>query len=219
MSSTFAQKNVLEFEAYIAAVLRQFLGKWDQYTAEAKKSGQNEGWWVVDTLPHLNWLAFDIIGDLAFGSPFGMVERQADVAEILQENGKIIHVPAVDILNERGEYSNCLGVMQPWLRPYVKVSQRWILAPGSANFESQYIDPWFSRGALSVRNLAGMARARVNERLKTGAGDRKDLLARLQDARDDQGNPMEIDELTAEALTQLIAVSERALSGRTHTKT
>ena len=52
-----------------------------------------------------------------------------------------------------------------------------------------------------------MARARVNERLKTGAGDRKDLLARLQDARDEQGNPMEIDELTAEALTQLIAVS------------
>lgn len=139
VSSTFAQKNVNEFEPYIAAVLRQFLSKWDKYTSEAKKSGQNEGWWVVDTLPWLNYLAFgtshtaniaspyltiliaDIIGDLAFGSPFGMVERQADVAEILQENGTVIHVPAVDILNERGEYSNCLGVMQPWLRPYAKV--------------------------------------------------------------------------------------------------
>jgi benzoate 4-monooxygenase len=52
-----------------------------------------------------------------------------------------------------------------------------------------------------------MARARVNDRLRTGAGDRKDLLARLQAARDDNGNPMELNELTAEALTQLIAVS------------
>lgn len=58
-----------------------------------------------------------------------------------------------------------------------------------------------------------MARARVNERLKSGAGDRKDLLARLQEARDEDGQPMEIDELTAEALTQLIAVSRAAVLG------
>lgn len=72
----------------------------------------------------------------------------------------------------------------------------------------QYVDPWFARGAASVKNLAGMARARVQERLKTGAGDRKDLLARLQEARDENGQPMDIDELTAEALTQLIAGSD-----------
>lgn len=120
-----------------------------------------------------------------------MVEREADLAAIEQLDGTVIHVPAVDILNERGEYSNCLGVMQPWLRPYIK-----------------YIDPWFARGSKAVKDLAGMARARVNERLKTGAGDRKDLLARLQEARDDNGNAMDIDELTAEALTQLIAGSD-----------
>lgn len=50
-----------------------------------------------------------------------MVDREADVAPILQEDGTLVHIPAVDILNERGEYSNCLGVMQPWLRPYAKV--------------------------------------------------------------------------------------------------
>ena len=181
----------MEFEPYIADVLKNFLKKWDHYTAQAKKSGADGGWWSVDTLPWLNYLAFDIIGDLAFGTPFGMVEREADLAAIEQLDGTIIHVPAVEILNERGEYSNCLGVMQPWLRPYIK-----------------YIDPWFARGAAAVKNLAGMARARVNERLKSGAGDRKDLLARLQEARDDNGQPMGIDELTAEALTQLIAGSD-----------
>ncbi|KAL7006345.1 hypothetical protein EMMF5_003998 [Cystobasidiomycetes sp. EMM_F5] len=190
VSSTFAQRNVLEFEPYIADVLKNFIKKWDHYTSQAKKNTA-DGWWKVDTLPWLNYLAFDIIGDLAFGSPFGMVEREADLAAIEQLDGTVIHVPAVDILNERGEYSNCLGVMQPWLRPYIK-----------------YIDPWFARGSKAVKDLAGMARARVNERLKTGAGDRKDLLARLQEARDDNGNAMDIDELTAEALTQLIAGSD-----------
>lgn len=60
-----------------------------------------------------------------------------------------------------------------------------------------------------------MARARVNQRLKTGAGDRKDLLARLQDARDENGQPMGIDELTAEALTQLIAGSDTTSNSST----
>ena len=119
---SFSQ-NVLEFEPYIADVLRNFLTKWDKYTDEAVKSSQNGGWWVVDTLPWLNFLAFDIIGDLAFGAPFGMVEREADVAPIETLSGATAHVSAVNVLNERGEYSNCLGVMQPWLRPYVKVGR------------------------------------------------------------------------------------------------
>jgi hypothetical protein len=50
-----------------------------------------------------------------------MVEKEADIAAIEQDDGTYIYVPAVNILNERGEYSNCLGVMQPWLRPYAKV--------------------------------------------------------------------------------------------------
>ncbi|KAK9894827.1 isobutene-forming enzyme and benzoate 4-hydroxylase [Cystobasidium minutum MCA 4210] len=189
VSATFAQRNVLEFEPYIASVMRQLLNKWDAMCDKAVKDGK--GWVTLDTLTWLNFLAFDIIGDLAFGAPFGMVEREADICEIEQEDGSIKHLPAVTILNERGEYSNCLGVMPPHWRPFAK-----------------YVDPWFSRGHASVINLAGMARARVNARLKSGAGDRKDLLARLQEARDESGNPMDIDELTAEALTQLIAGSD-----------
>ena len=74
-----------------------------------------------------------------------------------------------------------------------------------ANLFLQYIDPWFARGQKSVNNLTGIARNRVNKRIKEGPGDRKDLLARLQEARDENGKPMEYQELTAEALTQLIA--------------
>ena len=41
-----------------------------------------------------------------------------------------------------------------------------------------------------------------------GSSARNDLLRRLQEARDDRGRPMGQAELTAEALTQLIAGSD-----------
>lgn len=118
-------QNVLEFEPYIAEILRTFLGQWDKHCEQARKISP-DGWWTVDILPWLNFLAFDVIGDLAFGAPFGMVEKEADMAPIELQNGSFIYVPAVTILNERGEYSNCLGVMQPWLRPYARVCRSHI---------------------------------------------------------------------------------------------
>jgi len=63
-----------------------------------------------------------------------------------------------------------------------------------------------------VQNLAGIAVARVNERLSAverGEGvDRVDLLARLMEGKDESGNKLGRQELTAEALTQLIAGSD-----------
>jgi len=48
----------------------------------------------------------------------------------------------------------------------------------------------------------------VNDRLQQGALDRKDILSHLQAGRDENGQPMSKDELTMEALTQLIAGSD-----------
>ena len=91
-------------------------------------------------------------------------QREADIALVEDEQGNIAHLSAVKILNERGEFSATQGALMPWLRKYTK-----------------YIDPWFARGQASVNNLAGIARNRVNKRLAQGSGDRKDLLARLQE--------------------------------------
>lgn len=58
-----------------------------------------------------------------------------------------------------------------------------------------------------MENLAGIAIARVNERLSKPS-DRVDLLARLMEGRDETGAKLGREELTAEALTQLIAGSD-----------
>lgn len=140
-----------------------------------------------------SYVAFDTIGDLAFGAPFGMLEAGADIAEIRSSpDAPPTYAPAIEILNRRGEVSAALGIL-PQIKPYAK----WLP------------DPFFTQGAEAVQNLAGIAIARVKNRLENPPDiSRKDLLARLQEGRDEKGEPLGVEELTAEALTQLIAGSD-----------
>ncbi|KAI5116460.1 hypothetical protein M0805_005873 [Coniferiporia weirii] len=217
VSHIFSQKSVLEFEPHIRQHVGELLGQWDRLCDLSKKglSGDEgeSGWkgragrlWL-DCLPWYNYLAFDIIGDLAFGSPFGMIKAGKDAApvaknvkEAIDGYGResagnaaaaceVMDVPAVKILNDRGEYSASMGVLPPWWRPFARRI------------------PWYANGNKAVKNLAGLAVAAVSKRLAFPT-DRTDLLSKLQDGKDDEGRPMGREELTAEALTQLIAGSD-----------
>jgi benzoate 4-monooxygenase len=179
-----------QFEQYIHHNLDQLAAQWDARSKQA-----NGGYYRFDALHWFNYTAFDIIGDLAFGAPFGMLEKGADVAEVqLEPNAPPTSAPAIEVLNRRGEVSNTIGIM-PWIKPYAK-----------------YIpDPFFYKGMAAIQNLAGIAIARVNERLaaaERGEITRVDLLARLMEGKDENGEKLGRAELTAEALTQLIAGSD-----------
>ena len=99
---------------------------------------------------------------------------------------------AVRIVNERGEYSASMGVLPPWAR-----------------FLLKKFHPWYRKGSVAAVNITGFAIAAISKRLKTPT-DRADLLSKLQEGKDSEGNPMGPQELTAEAITQLIAGSETA---------
>ena len=124
-----------------------------------------------------------------------MLTKGKDIAEVRKTPGSpVTYAPAIQVLNRRGEVSSTLGCL-PTLKPYAK----WLP------------DRFFRDGLEAVENLAGIAVARVNERLQSGAADkneRVDLLARLVEGRDENGNKLGREELTAEALTQLIAGSD-----------
>ncbi|KAI1487034.1 cytochrome P450 [Biscogniauxia mediterranea] len=188
VSNTFAPKSVGQFEPYIHHNLEMFVDRWDELV---EKSADQIAY--LDCLKWFNYVAFDTIGDLAFGAPFGMLKAGADIAEVRSSfDAPPVYAPAVEILNRRGEVSATIGCL-PQLKPYAK----WLP------------DPFFSKGLTAVENLAGIAIARVKARLEnpTESG-RKDLLARLQEGRDEKGEPLGFEELTAEALTQLIAGSD-----------
>lgn len=59
VSHTFSPASVKDFEPYVAEVVTGFLKKWDEKCAAAKKSGENGGWFLCDSLFWLNALAFD----------------------------------------------------------------------------------------------------------------------------------------------------------------
>jgi benzoate 4-monooxygenase len=205
VSHTFSARSVSQFEPYIRANLDTFVARWDALAAAQGASAavarepNSDGYAHVDCLKWFNYLAFDIIGDLAFGAPFGMLKAGADVAAV-RSAATTSYAPAIQILNRRGEVSATLGCL-PELKPWAR----------------HLPDPFFSQGLEAVRQLAGIAVAAVERRLDgPGASQqqsqqqerRKDLLARLMEGRDDKGEPLGRDELTAEALTQLIAGSD-----------
>lgn len=188
ISHTFSTKSIGQFETYMHQNLDLFVSQWDKISKNA-----HGGFAKIDCLHWYNYLAFDIIGDLAFGQPFGMLEKGKDITEIQMSPGApITYAPAVEVLNRRGEVSGTLGCL-PALKPYAKYLP----------------DPFFSQGLAAVQNLAGIAVARVSQRLD-GKKDpeRVDLLARLMEGKDENGNKLGREELTAEALTQLIAGSD-----------
>jgi len=215
VSHVFSQKNVLEFEPNLKRYVAQLMNQWDRLYDLARKdmSGNDgEGGWegkngrlYLDILPWANYLAFDIIGDLSFGAPFGMLEVAKDIAfvpkhhdnqqAVMNSYGKqdmeseVHGIPAVEILNGRGEFSMSMGVLPPHWRSIVKHL------------------PGYRFGGECVRNLAGIAIVAVAKRL-TNPTDRVDLLNKLQNSRDADGNLMGREELTAEAQTLLIAGSD-----------
>lgn len=188
VSHTFSTKSIGQFEQYMHQNLELFVKQWDNLANNAKG-----GFAKLDCLHWYNYLAFDMIGDLAFGQPFGMLEKGQDLTEIRKTpDAPITYAPAVEVLNRRGEVSGTLGCF-PALKPYAKY----------------FPDPFFSQGAEAVENLAGMAVARVAQRLDGKRDpDRVDLLARLMEGKDEKGEKLGRSELTAEALTQLIAGSD-----------
>ncbi|KAF2869391.1 cytochrome P450 [Massariosphaeria phaeospora] len=183
----FSAKLVGQFEQYIHVSLEELRAQWDQRAAS-----MHGDYYAMDALHWFNYLAFDVIGDLAFGAPFGMLKAGKDVAEVRKTpDAEPTFAPAIEVLNRRGEVSGTIGCL-PALKPYAKYLP----------------DPFFSAGMRAVEHLAGIAVARVNARLANPSPTRVDLLARLTEARDDSGAPLPRAELTAEALTQLIAGSD-----------
>ena len=122
-----------------------------------------------------------------------MIAQGKDIAEVKKTPASpSTYAPAVEVLNRRGEVSATLGCY-PALKPYARYLP----------------DRFFRDGLQAVEDLAGIAVARVNERLVSGKEtDRVDLLARLMEGKDENGEQLGREELTAEALTQLIAGSD-----------
>ncbi|KAG8707014.1 hypothetical protein FRC11_007759 [Ceratobasidium sp. 423] len=146
----------------------------------------------------LSYLAFDLIGDLALGSPFGMIEAQRDtthVAKSLETNAKTVELPLIQLF-DRGTQSTSSLAVYPW----------WAQS-------AMLLLPWNLFGIFAARNFVGFSAAALNQRLHRTQepGDTKegaDMVDKLLEARDEHGNPLPREKLVVETFGLLFAGSD-----------
>ncbi|KAE9408932.1 cytochrome P450 [Gymnopus androsaceus JB14] len=155
-----------------------------------------------DCLAWMNYLIFDTIGDLVFGTPFGMLAAGKDTAPVAQDLNATMALygsgittaftefPAAKILEDRSAHSAHMGVLPAHWRPVARLL------------------PWYrekNRRFQAFNRLTAMA---IAKRL-AGSEDRDDLLNKIRTAKDENDLPLGREELTVEAATLLL--------GGTHT--
>jgi benzoate 4-monooxygenase len=209
ISHIFSPKSVVEFAPHIRLHIAALLEQWDRLYAGAVKglSGSDgEGGWNghdgrlwLDCLPWVNYLAFDITSDLAFGTPFGMLPAGRDVAAVPANHAAptdvtfpdpaIKYIPAIAVLTDLNEYATTMAALPGRWRPFMARL------------------PWFRAREHGERDFGGIAIVAVEKRLAAPT-ERVDLLSKLQAGKDEHGQPLGRAELTAEAQSFLIAGSD-----------
>ncbi|KAG4413069.1 hypothetical protein IFR04_013791 [Cadophora malorum] len=148
---------------------------------------------VLIDAPNLtaNFLAFDVIGEYAFGVPFGFLASGSDGYNL------------INTVDTRGEVLNTIGHLPRWIRPYMKYFR---------------IDPFFYNGLRSTANLEAIGRAAFGKRkAETSSAQRKDLMSFLLNAQDpDNGGPLPDEEVIAEAISFIVGGSDTTSSTMTN---
>ncbi|KAJ7185432.1 benzoate para-hydroxylase [Mycena filopes] len=181
ISHAFSSSALQEFIPFIEATLDQFTQRMDQFC------DTNE---FFDALLWFNYLAFDILSDLAFGERIGMLKQGSDVVAIRRQDDSWVSENAITLVDEREHFAAVAGI-----HPLLK----WIarLVPSLS-------------GNHATSGLEELARHQVLKRLACHTS-RNDILGKLIKARGyDARSPTadEIADLTAESVTLLIAGSD-----------
>jgi benzoate 4-monooxygenase len=152
------------------------------------------GYASIDALSWFNYLTFNIISDLAFSTPFSILEKGKDIAKVHKTpDSPPTYTPAIEVLHRHSEVSGTLRTI-PFLKPYA------VFLP----------DSFFSKGLKAIKNLARIIVMRVSKRLKPKVienNTRVNLLARLIEGRNKTDTLLGRKKLIVEALTQLITSS------------
>ncbi|KAG8723824.1 hypothetical protein FRC11_002293, partial [Ceratobasidium sp. 423] len=210
LANIFSPQNVVAFEPRVRNHIRQLCAQWDLRCNEAAcgTSGVNwvarNGQAVINVCAQFSYLAFDIIGDLALGSPFGLIQAQKDSSlaiESIDETGKPqrgnVEIPVVKTIASGGVTVMAVGVFPAWTHKFL-----------------QFL-PWNVVGLFDKLNFFKLAIASVDARLKRGPRkdieDGKqsiDLIDKLLEVKNEDGNPLSVNELYAEAVLLLVAGSD-----------
>lgn len=96
-------------------------------------------------------------------------------------------IPAVKVINERSKYNISIAVVPAWWRPLLRRL------------------PWYNSKGDATEAISNLAVTAVIRRLKASSVKEENILSKLIEATDEDGNHMGKMELSAEAMTLLVA--------------
>ncbi|ELU36691.1 cytochrome P450 monooxygenase [Rhizoctonia solani AG-1 IA] len=199
VANIFSAQNSLAFEPRIRSHIRQLCAQWD-----LRCKGAVRGVSSTNRAIKVSYLAFDIIGDLALGSPFGLVQAQKDSSlsiESVDESGEAtrgtVEIPVIETIARAGVPIMSIGVFPSWAHKILLFL------------------PWNLVGLFDRINFFKLVKASVEARIKRGPkeiiedGKRSiDIIDKFLEVQDDDIAPLSMEELTAEASVLLVAGSD-----------
>ncbi|KAF8212587.1 benzoate para-hydroxylase [Mycena galopus ATCC 62051] len=181
VSHAFSSSALQEFIPLIHSTIGYFTERMDEFC----NTGE-----YFDILLWVNYLAFDVLSDLAFGERIGMLKQGSDLVEIQRAGEALVRENAIALVDEREHLAAIVGI-----HPFLQVAVNAL--------------PFLS-GNKATSGLEELARRQVLKRLSS-RDNRNDILGKLITARGYDVRPPntdEVAELTSEAVTLLIAGSD-----------
>ncbi|OSX61370.1 hypothetical protein POSPLADRAFT_1145439 [Postia placenta MAD-698-R-SB12] len=214
----FAPQSIRALEDTARVHFEILVRQWDAMCAHAEKAGRGSAEGAIGTVPWkvhdgrvffncmlwFSFWSFDTIGDLAFGHPFGMLETGKDTAQTVKSDVRgmeaiaqatsnsektkleLVDIPAIEALTARADTLFVVAYLPAWLQPIV----------GHL--------PSLQSGYNAAPKLAGLAVAAVANKFASKT-DRADMLSKLLEGRDKNGNLYGPEELSAETWLLIIA--------------
>jgi cytochrome P450 len=163
----FSMTSVLESEKYIDNCTASFLEVLSEYAEKDE---------IIDLGEWMNMYAFDVIGELFFGRPFGFIKERTDFCGYLS---------AVDNLLP---HSIRMGVLYAWMRPI-----QFLMVPFSSSLQA---------GIRVFNKLKGSSWQLVEERVGKKSA-RTDMLAKLLQVAEEKGPDFDLTDVHTEAYTAM----------------
>ena len=172
VAHAYSNNSLLAFEPHIDAVTATLVEKLD----EKVNIGSN----VIDLAQWLHWYAFDVVGELALGKNFGLVESQSD------------HTGILSILKQSLQRTTIIGQLTglaPWL---------------NSSAATKILNCFTGVSSTAFRTWVNMqVRARMQQ-----DDSRKDMLAMFKEAKDAKtGQQLDIPRVLNESFTVMCARS------------
>lgn len=199
-------------EPLIDARINDWIAKLDERFAQTGAQ--------MDFAPWAVFVAYDIISEVGFGAPFGFIEQGTDVSGLIQgfHDGLVSVEPPVpgpgaekrkkplDGATRGRRVTDTLGPLQT---PFGILAR---LYPFTNWMKSTFLGKYLVASPEQDSGIGTLMRFRdrlIKERLRAVAdgatGGRTDLLQTFLDARDDKGEPLDMEYVRAEILLVLLA--------------